>query len=277
MNGEDFDFETAAAEYAQESATSGETTVTDTSQGDNPPATEPNQTIATETTPHIETPPSTNPVEQTGETPPTENPNFPNERQNEAFARMRRENEEAQQRIADMQRYYDTIAEIGASRGMSPEQVIQSYEQARLQQESQAMGVPVEHLQRMQQMESQLHNMQSHFQEQEYQQLQTDTQNQLVALQQKYNLSNDEMSAFIDIAQQQEFDPRYAPVEAYYLMTNQETVMKRAVEQARQADLEAEKQRQLTTPIGNKGSVAATSTMDDEVEAFMQKHDLYIN
>ena len=28
---------------------------------------------------------------------------------------MRRENEEANQRIADMRRYYDTIAEIGAS------------------------------------------------------------------------------------------------------------------------------------------------------------------
>ena len=36
-------------------------------------------------------------------------------------------------------------------------------------------------------------------------------------------------------------------------MLNQETITKRAVEQARQADLEAEKQRQLTTPIGNKG------------------------
>ena len=58
-------------------------------------------------------------------------------------------------------------------------------------------------------------------------------------------------------------------------MLNQETITKRAVEQARQADLEAEKQRQLTTPIGNKGAVA-TPTMDEEVEAFMQKHDLYI-
>ena len=119
---------------------------------------------------------------------------------------MRRENEEANQRIADM-RYYDTIAEIGASRGMSPEQVIQSYEQARLQQ-AQETGVPVEYLQRMQAMESQLQNVNSQFQEQEYQQLQNDTQNQLVALQQKYSLSNEDMSAFIDTAQQQGFDPR---------------------------------------------------------------------
>ena len=59
-------------------------------------------------------------------------------------------------------------------------------------------------------------------------------------------------------------------------MLNQETITKRAVEQARQADLEAEKQRQLTTPIGNKGGAVATPTMDEEVEAFMQKHDLYI-
>ncbi len=274
MTGEEFNFEEAAAEYAQE-VTTPEPVVTEP-QGNEPPAAEPPQENATETTQQTENPQATNEENTTVEPPSTENQTFPNERQNEAFARMRRENEEANQRVADMQRYYDTIAEIGASRGMSPEQVIQSYEQARLQQEAQETGVPVEYLQRMQAMESQLENVNSQFQEQEYQQIQNDTQNQLVALQQKYSLSNEDMSAFIDTAQQQGLDPRHAPVEAYYLMLNQENITKRAVEQARQADLEAEKQRQLTTPIGNGGSAAATPTMDDEVEAFMQKHNLYI-
>lgn len=275
MTDEEFNFEEAAAEYAQE-VTTPEPVVTEPPEGNEPPAAEPPQGNATETTHQTENPQATNEENTTVEPPSTENQTFPNERQNEAFARMRRENEEANQRISDMQRYYDTIAEIGASRGMSPEQVIQSYEQARLQQEAQETGVPVEYLQRMQAMESQLENVNSQFQEQEYQQIQNDTQNQLVALQQKYSLSNDDMHAFIDAAQQQGLDPRHAPVEAYYLMLNQENITKRAVEQARQADLEAEKQRQLTTPIGNGGSAAATPTMDDEVEAFMQKHNLYI-
>lgn len=271
MNGEEFDFESAAAEYAQEvDANDGGTgdTVTPPSQEGDPLVTDPNQTTTTNN-PQTETPSSTNEENTTVEPPSTENPNFQNDKQNEAFARMRRENEQYQQQLSDMQRFRDTIAEIGAARGMTPEQVLESYEQARLQQEAQETGVPVEHLQRLQQVEAQL-------EAQQYQQLQSETQNQLVALQQKYSLSNEEMSAFIDTAQAQGFDPRFAPVEAYYLMVNQETITKRAVEQARQADLEAEKQRQLTTPIGNKGSAAATPTMDEEVEAFMQKHDLYI-
>ncbi|WP_142952926.1 hypothetical protein [Bacillus cereus] len=238
-------------------------------QGNEPPAAEPPQGNATETTHQTENPQATNPENTTVEPPSTENQNFPNDRQNEAFARIRRENEQYQQQISEMQRFRDTIAEIGAARGMTPEQVLESYEQARLQQQAQETGVPVEHLQRLQQVETQL-------EAQQYQQLQSETQNQLVALQQKYNLSNEDMSAFIDTAQEQGFDPRFAPVEAYYLMLNQENITKRAVEQARQADLEAEKQRQLTTPIGNKGGAAATPTMDEEVEAFMQKHDLYI-
>ncbi|HDR5269517.1 hypothetical protein E8M24_18850 [Bacillus thuringiensis] len=257
--------------------TTPEPVVTEPPEGNEPPAAaEPPQGNATETTHQTENPQATNPENTTVEPPSNENQTFPNDKQNEAFARMRRENEQYQQQISDMQRFRDTIAEIGASRGMTPEQVLESYEQARLQQQAQETGVPVEYLQRMQAMESQLQNVNSQFQEQEYQQIQNDTQNQLVALQQKYSLSNEDMSAFIDTAQQQGFDPRFAPVEAYYLMMNQETITKRAVEQARQADLEAEKQRQLTTPIGNKGSAAATPTMDDEVEAFMQKHDLYI-
>lgn len=267
MTGEEFNFEEAAAEYAQEVETS-EPVVTEPQENE-PPAAEPPQGNATETTQQTENPQVINEENTTVEPPSTENPNFQNDKQNEAFARMRRENEQYQQQLSEMQRFRDTIAEIGAARGMTPEQVIESYEQARLQQQAQETGVPVEHLQRLQQVESQL-------EEQQYQQLQSETQNQLVALQQKYNLSNEEMSAFIDTAQAQGFDPRFAPVEAYYLMVNQETITKRAVEQARQADLEAEKQRQLTTPIGNKGSAAATPTMDEEVEAFMQKHDLYI-
>ncbi|HDR8456807.1 TPA: hypothetical protein QC364_003686 [Bacillus cereus] len=268
MTDEEFNFEAVAAEYAQEVETS-EPVVTEPPQGNEPPAAEPPQENATETTHQTENPQVTNPENTTVEPPSTESPNFQNEKQNEAFARIRRENEQYQQQISDMQRFRDTIAEIGAARGMTPEQVLESYEQARLQQQAQDTGVPVEHLQRLQQVESQL-------EEQQYQQLQSETQNQLVALQQKYSLSNEDMSAFIDTAQQQGFDPRAAPVEAYYLMLNQETITKRAVEQARQADLEAEKQRQLTTPIGNKGGAAATPTMDEEVEAFMQKHDLYI-
>ncbi|WP_141529816.1 hypothetical protein [Bacillus thuringiensis] len=244
--------------------------VTEPPEGNEPPAAaEPPQGNATETTHQTENPQATNQENTTVEPPSTENQTFPNDRQNEAFARIRRENEQYQQQISEMQRFRDTIAEIGAARGMTPEQVLESYEQARLQQQAQETGVPVEHLQRLQQVETQLET-------QQYQQLQSETQNQLVALQQKYSLSNEDMSAFIDTAQQQGFDPRFAPVEAYYLMLNQENITKRAVEQARQADLEAEKQRQLTTPIANKGGAAATPTMDEEVEAFMQKHDLYI-
>ena len=205
MPDEEFNFEAVAEEYAQE-VTTPEPVVTEP-QGNEPPAAEPPQGNATETTQQTENPQATNPENTTVE--PlllkiqiSKTTNKTKHLQ-ECAVKMKKQIKELLICSVIMTRLLKS-----ALRGMSPEQVIQSYEQARLQQEAQETGVPVEYLQRMQAMESQLQNVNSQFQEQEYQQLQNDTQNQLVALQQKYSLSNEDMSAFIDTAQQQGFDPR---------------------------------------------------------------------
>lgn len=175
--------------------------------------------------------------------------------QNRAFAEMRRKLQEAEK----AKKFLEKVAQES---GVSLDQLMQSYEQRRIEAEAQKAGVPVEVYQRLQSLE------QSNMELKKQAQLNRFF-GQVEIVKQKYDLKDDEVDrTFKYIGSKGLFDPETkVPVidfEDAYFLANRDTLIQRKAEESRQQMLAEKKKRQQQAAIPHKGVSANTTPQVEE-------------
>lgn len=156
----------------------------------------------------------------------------------EAFKRMRQELEQSK-------KFERVIREIAEKNGVTPEQLLQAYEQRRLEEQAKAHNTSPEILQRLQQLEQQ--NMQL-----TQQQMAERFNRQVNETIEKYNLTNEDVQATLAAAKEQGFtlqDFQRIPFETIYKTVNIDKLIQRQIEEARQKELEKEREIERTSTV----------------------------
>lgn len=175
------------------------------------------------------------------------------EKRNAAFADMRRKAEENE-------KYAQVILGLAQKHGMTPEEVIQQYEDSQLEQEAENQDVPVDVLKR-------LRSLESENQEAKKEAFLTRFQSQIDSTMQKYGASEEEVRKTFEFAIQNGIDFENMPVtfEAAYKLAHHDALTEKAVKEAVQKELSAKKKRQRDAGIPN-GAGSSQSTEDDVLD-----------
>jgi hypothetical protein len=185
------------------------------------------------------------------------------EKAHHAFERLRKENEEIRQQLQAQKRYADTITEIANKSGMTPEQVLEKYEQSKIAEEAKRNNVPVDVWERQLNTERELQAMKQ-------QQTAERFNNQMNAIVDNYKLNEDDAMDFLRQASSSGFDVYNVDLDKVYRALNFETVLEREVEARRQKELAEKKKRQTSTAVVSKGSTPTLTSpgelSDEEFE-----------
>lgn len=186
---------------------------------------------------------------------------------NRAFAEMRRKLREAEK----AQKFLEKIAQDS---GVTLDQLMEIYEQRRIEQEAQKTGVPVDVYRRLQALEEENRQIKKQSQLDRF-------FSQVDTVKQKYGLDNEAIDrTFQYIGSKGLFDPdTKVPIidfEDAYFLANRDDLIKKKAEEARQQMLAEKKRRQQQAAIphgGNAPSAAAQSVewTDEEVEKQLAK------
>lgn len=191
---------------------------------------------------------------------------FSNDKQNRAFADMRREKEDLQRQIADMKKYSDVITDIANKSGVSTDELLQRYEQQKLEKEAQQQNVPVEFLQKQREMEQELSKVKEERFEERF-------NAQVHSVVEKYNLSNEDVQGTFKYAFQNGLDLKNPSLnfEAIYKAANFDKLMEQQLKADRQKQLEDKQKRMSKSSVTHGGSAAPDASLDDEVNAFLKE------
>ena len=175
--------------------------------------------------------------EQGEESPPIHDEDA--EKRNAAFAEMRRKAEENEM-------YAKVIQGLADKHGMTPEEVIQQYEDARLEEEAENEDVPVDVLKRLRTLESENENARKEAFISRFEAQIDDTVR-------KYGASDEEVRKTFDYAIKNGIDFENMPVtfEAAYKLAHHDSLTEKAVKEAVQKELSAKKKRQRDAGIPN--------------------------
>jgi hypothetical protein len=217
--------------------------------------------VETETETEDEGEPTTQEDTQTEEEQP--NPNDEDaDKRNRAFADMRRELETAK-------KYADALKRIAEEGGVNPDELLERYEQRRLQAQAEQTGVPVEFLQKQTATEARLQHLEENLRAERI-----DAQvNQAIT---KYGATDDDIRGTFQYMMESGVDPRVAEnvdFEKFYRAANLDKIIQKEVENARQTDLENKKKRQESASIGNGTSVSPSNNelTEDEFNAELER------
>lgn len=168
-----------------------------------------------------------------------------------AFAQLRRERDEARQLAS-------WIAQMAEENGTTPEEMRQRYEEARMSEQAEKSGVPVEFLQRQTQTERELQELKS-------QHFATQFNASVEATMAKYDATPQDIEQTFAYAQNeglvQAVQTGAISFDALHRLAHLETFTEKRVQTALQESLSQKKKRQSEAPIGN-GSAAADSEID---------------
>jgi hypothetical protein len=207
--------------------------------------------------------PTTQEEDQTEETETQPNPNDEDaDKRNRAFADMRRELETAK-------KYADALKRIAEEGGVNPDELLERYEERRLQAQAEQTGVPVEFLQKQTATEARLQQLEENLRAERI-----DAQvNQAI---EKYGATDDDIRGTFQYMMESGVDPRVAEnidFEKFYRAANLDKIIQKEVENARQTDLENKKKRQESASIGNGTSVSPSNNelTEDEFNAELER------
>lgn len=179
---------------------------------------------------------------------------FKDDRQNKAFAELRRQAEENK-------KFADFVNALATDAGVKPEEVLNRYQERRVQAEAEKQGVPVEVIQRLNALETENATMKE-------QTLGEDLDNQIKSVIDKYGIKNDDPTlaeTFADMLRNG-VDPRMQKVdfEKFYRAANFDRLVQMEVEKTRQTDLDAKKKRQEQAAIPNGSSATQSDDILDQ-------------
>ncbi|MER2006286.1 MAG: hypothetical protein ABS939_02440 [Psychrobacillus sp.] len=196
---------------------------------------------------------------QPEEQPQAQQPDLTEEqKRNAAFAQLRRERDEAAKQA-------EFIRKLAEENGMTVEDLQKQYEESRLQKESEQKGVPVDVLQRLQQLENENSQVKSQMQAKMFNE-------QVTSTLQKYNGSDENFNNTIKYAQEnglfEAMKVGAVSFEAAYKLAHMDSMLEDAKKSAVQEDLSKRKQRQQEAPLANgAGATPDDPTLDDLVKA----------
>lgn len=172
------------------------------------------------------------------------------DKRNAAFAELRRKAEENE-------KYAKVIQGLADKHGMTPEEVLQQYEDSQLETQAEREGVPVDVLKRIRSLETE---NQSAKQEAFLSQFQA----QIDETMSKYGATDEQVRATFDFAIKNGIDFENMPVtfEAAYKLAHLDEITEKRVKDAIQQDLSVKKKRQQDAGIPN-GAGSSQSSQDD--------------
>lgn len=183
-----------------------------------------------------------------------EQPNFQNDKQNRAFADMRRQ-------LQESQKYADFIHKIAEESGMKPEEILEQYENKQLERQSQEKGVPVDVLKRLNSLESENQRIREESLAKEF-------NSQVDQVTQKYGLKDKDLDNVFQYMAENNLDPRKTNVkfEDAYFLANRDTILAQEREKANQEYLANKKKRQNTSAVPS-GTSDSPNTEAADIEA----------
>jgi hypothetical protein len=197
-----------------------------------------------------------------------ENPN-PNDedadKRNRAFADLRRQADENK-------KYADFISRLAQDSGVSPEEILNRYQERQLEAEAEQQNVPVDVLKRLNTLEQE-----NNFTKEQLRAERMETQ--IESVKSKYGADDNAIRAAFEEMLDSGIDPRVTDnvnFEKFYRAANLESIIQKEVENARQKDLANKKQRQTSAAIGNGTSVSPSSDglSDDEFDEILKGLDI---
>jgi hypothetical protein len=197
-----------------------------------------------------------------------ENPN-PNDedadKRNRAFADLRRQADENK-------KYADFISRLAQDSGVSPEEILNRYQERQLEAEAEQQNVPVDVLKRLNTLEQE-----NNFTKEQLRAERMETQ--IESVKSKYGADDNAIRAAFEEMFDSGIDPRVTDnvnFEKFYRAANLESIIQKEVENARQKDLANKKQRQTSAAIGNGTSVSPSSDglSDDEFDEILKNMDI---
>jgi hypothetical protein len=197
-----------------------------------------------------------------------ENPN-PNDedtdKRNRAFADLRRQADENK-------KYADFINRLAQDSGVSPEEILNRYQERQLEAEAEQQNVPVDVLKRLNTLEQENSTTKEQLRAERM-------ETQIESVKSKYGADDNAIRAAFEEMLDSGIDPRVTDnvnFEKFYRAANLESIIQKEVENARQKDLANKKQRQTSAAIGNGTSVSPSSDglSDDEFDEILKNMDI---
>jgi hypothetical protein len=194
----------------------------------------------------------------------TPNPNDPDaEKRNAAFAELRRQADENR-------KYAEFINRLAQDSGVTPEEILNRYQERQLQAEAEQQKVPVEFLKESRQTQSELSQLKEQLRAERM-------EAQIETVKAKYGADDNSIRAAFQDMLESGIDPRVQDnvnFEKFYRAANLDAIIQKEVQNAQQKALENKKQRQTSASLPNGKSVSPTSGndwSDDDFNAELER------
>ena len=185
------------------------------------------------------------------------NPDFQNDKQNQAFAELRRKAQENEKYAALVQR-------MAEQAGTDPDEIVKRFEERALELEAQNQGVPVEVVQRLKTLEEENKTVKEAA-------IAEKLDKQIQQTIKEYGATDDEIKATFEEMFRSGVDPRTNPnadFEKFYKAAHLDKILEQKVNEAKQTSLSQKKKRQsqAAIPNGTGTSQQGSSDIDDLVK-----------
>lgn len=179
------------------------------------------------------------------------------EKRNRAFADLRRQADENR-------KYAEFINRLAQDSGVSPDEILNRYQERQLAAEAEAQQIPVDVLKRLNTLEQESSSARE--------QLRAERMEiQIESVKAKYGADDNSIRAAFQDMLESGIDPRVVDnvnFEKFYRAANLDSIIQKEVENARQNDLTNKKKRQESASIGNGKSVSPSNGNDWSDEDF---------
>lgn len=180
---------------------------------------------------------------------------------NEAFKQMRQEMEAYKAQAQQNANFANVIKEIAETNGITPEELIQNYNDRKAAQEAEKQGIPVEVYKKLNALEQEVQMLRAQPIEEKF-------NNQMNSLINKYNLQEDAVKDFYLQAHENGFDlTKVKDIEKVYNFLNVDKV----ISQKEQERLEQKEKIKKQAPLPPTTTTAVEVDEDAEIKAMLEK------
>jgi hypothetical protein len=188
-------------------------------------------------------------------------PTVQSSKTNEAFKQMRQEVETYKAQAQQNANYASVIKEIAQANGITPDELIQNYNDRKAAQEAEKQGIPVEVYKKLNALEAEVQVLRT-------KPIMEKFDSQINSLVSKYNLTDTDVSAFYQQANENGFDlTKVKDIEKVYEFFNVDKVLNKK-EQER---LEQKEKIKKQAPLPPTTTTAVEVDEDAEIEAMLKK------
>jgi hypothetical protein len=191
-----------------------------------------------------------------------ESPQIHNEdehKRNEAFKNLRVQAQENQ-------KYADFIQQLAEQNGVSPQEIIERFEQRKLEEQAEKENVPVDVLKRLNSLEEENRSIKEHS-------FANSFNSEVDRVVSENNLSNEEVQSVFSYMHEKGYvvdGKPTVPFEDAFFLANRQNIIQREVEKTRQQELSEKKKRQTSSALPSGNNVSQTDDIDAEVDAYIK-------